>query len=398
MTGKIILISDDKDFFEFIRSKLELRKSDELFLFSFEQIIKKQTLLSNGVLIVNSENNKDKTLELIDSFKNLPIIVMSFNEDESFMKKCFRAGAIDFMPLLVPDSEFRARMIPALSILSLIDKNNRYHKILEKKGVLAPESDIFLDYTEVLDTKIEEINLTSQKAVFAAVSANESGKFLLKPKELENILSSNLRRNDLIMNFAPNKYFLLMFNITVEQAEKFWTKISSKFSQQVYAGFVQITNQKRQQLINESLNKLHLSINNERYSSTNSIKQINNLDIIQETNSDVTSFKQFKNEFNKKIENIIIPVFYQFEQKLSTYNPNLLIEHDVSNGCGYLSLIAKNEKLSFKITCPGFTKIHIDITSENPSNRETKRISFEPNEFDAGILEDLLEQVLLEYK
>ena len=38
MTNKIVLISDDKDFFEFIRAKLALRKSDELFTFSSAHI------------------------------------------------------------------------------------------------------------------------------------------------------------------------------------------------------------------------------------------------------------------------------------------------------------------------------------------------------------------------
>ena len=38
MADKIVLVSDDIDFFNYIKPKLELRKSDELFCFSFEKL------------------------------------------------------------------------------------------------------------------------------------------------------------------------------------------------------------------------------------------------------------------------------------------------------------------------------------------------------------------------
>ena len=38
MANRIVLVSDDSDFFEYMRPKLELRKSDELFTFSFDDI------------------------------------------------------------------------------------------------------------------------------------------------------------------------------------------------------------------------------------------------------------------------------------------------------------------------------------------------------------------------
>ena len=38
MASKIILISDDSNFFDYIKPKLELRKSDELFMYNFDSI------------------------------------------------------------------------------------------------------------------------------------------------------------------------------------------------------------------------------------------------------------------------------------------------------------------------------------------------------------------------
>ena len=54
MANRIILISDDSDFFEYIRTKLELRKSDELFAFSFDETLEKLHLIDAAVLIVKN--------------------------------------------------------------------------------------------------------------------------------------------------------------------------------------------------------------------------------------------------------------------------------------------------------------------------------------------------------
>ena len=69
MQSRIVLISDDVDFFEYIYSKLNLRKSDELFKFSFEDIPNKIHLLSTSVLIINSENSSQKNTGVIKTYK-----------------------------------------------------------------------------------------------------------------------------------------------------------------------------------------------------------------------------------------------------------------------------------------------------------------------------------------
>ena len=54
---------------------------------------------------------------------------------------------------------------------------------------------------------------------------------------------------------------------------------------------------------------------------------------------------------------------------------------------------------TFKITSAGFSKINIDITFQKSSdNIDAKRISLDPEELESGLLEDLLEQFIIEYK
>ena len=56
MQSQIVLVSDDSDFFEYIFSKLLLRKSDEIIRLSFDNVPEKLDLLSQAIFVINSEN------------------------------------------------------------------------------------------------------------------------------------------------------------------------------------------------------------------------------------------------------------------------------------------------------------------------------------------------------
>lgn len=390
MAGRIVLISDDPDFFEYIRQKLELRKSDELFTFPFDSVPEKLQLIDSAVLVVNSENAEDKTLDLLKLLQGTPVIVFAYNEDEVFRRKCYRAGIFDFMTILTPDAEFRARIIPALTISSILEKNKQYREILVNDNYITKNNEVFLNYSYILDKELEEINSGKKNAVFAAIAPNDKTKFLLTANMIETVILDNIRRNDILMSYAPNKYFLLMYDTGIKSAETLWEKIGHNLPQKLYAGFVNISNQKRQQLINEALNKLHSAINNDKNIPVTST--INGIE-------SYTNFKQFRQEFGKKFEQIITPVFYQIQQKYSGKLAGISLQQEISDGLGVFYIKGKISSSSFRITCPGFSKINIDITfQKNQGNIDAKRITLEPDEFEAGLLEDLLEQFILEYK
>ena len=398
MSNKIVLVSDDSNFFDFITLKLELRKSDELFMFNFDVLPEKLHLLESALLIINSENSKEKTLDLLNIIKSTPTVVFAFNDDDVFRRKCYRAGVFDFMTLMTSDSEFRARIIPLLTVSSLLEKNKQYREFLVSKNIITRDSEVFLDYNNVIDLKLNEIKMNSQKAVFGAVSPSDKQKFLLKPAMIEAIILNNIRKNDILMSYAPYKYFIFLFDIDVTQAKKLWEKISSQLSEKIYAGFCNVLNQKREILINEVLNKLHESINQDRNIIGVGHNPLKGLNTIQNSSS-LYNFKMFRQEFDKKIEQIIAPVFYQIQQKYMGKFFGVALEQGSGDGYGVFYIKDKFASSSFKITSPGFSKINIDITYQKDSNNiDAKRITLEPEELEQGLLEDLLEQFVLEYK
>ena len=42
--------------------------------------------------------NNEKTLDLLSILKNTPVIVSAYNDDDTFRRKCYRAGMFDFLP------------------------------------------------------------------------------------------------------------------------------------------------------------------------------------------------------------------------------------------------------------------------------------------------------------
>ena len=388
MQGRVVLITNDSDFFEFIAPKLKLRKSDELFRFKFEDIPEKLHLLQTSVLIINSESSKEQTLELLKLLKGSPAIVFSFNEDEIFKLLCLKSGALSYFTPMTSDEEIDVGLSSALNVSSLLIKNLRYREILEKNNCITPNNEVFLDYTNVLDRELDKINKTSTPSVLVAISPNEKTKFLIKPNQIETIILNNIRKNDILMNFAVNKYFLLLFDTDIDGAQKIWAKISSQIPEKIYAGFAKTFSKSRQQLINEALNKLHEAINYEKFTES----------MISSENP-TNNFKQFKHNFNKKIEQVITPTFYHIKQKYTDKLYGVIIEQEIGDGYGILRIKNRQIQSVLKITSAGFSKINIDITYlSGNENIDMKRIALEPDELEAGFLEDLLEQFILEFK
>lgn len=389
MQSRIVLVSDEQDFFEYMIPKLNLRKFDEIFKYNFNDIVPCLHLLKDAVLLVNSENSEQKTLDLLNLVTTAPTIIFSYNENSDLKAKFYKYGAIAYITLMTPDNELQGILVPALNSASLLTKSNRYRELLVKNNLINRNNEVYLDYAVILDKELEIIKKNSEQAVFVAISPNEKSRFLLTANQIETIILKNIRKNDILMNYAINKYFLLLRDTDVSTAQKIWEKIRTTIPEKIYAGFVQILSKTREQIINEALNKLHEAINY-------------NKDYVGEEKkyeTGIENFKLYRKEFNKKMENVITPVFYHIKQKYD--NKIFSTSLDVSNNDSESIFIIKNRynSTNFKITTPGFAIINVDIVYyTNGEEVDSKRISFEPNEFEAGILEDLLEQCIAEYK
>ena len=393
MQNQVALVSDDTDFFEYILPKLTLRKSDEVYKLNFDNILETIENLQSVIFIINSEKNIEKTLQLLEIVKSSPSIVFGYNENEAYRNKCLKAGCLEYFSYFTADEEFDIIIQSALSFLSLINQNKFYRELLIEHKAISANNNVFLDYKTIIDKELKIIDRKSVSSVLVAISPNEKIKFLLQPNQIETFILNNIRKDDILMNFAPNKYFLLLNNTKMDEAKKIWEKIKAQLPEEIFAGFALAGRKTRSQLINEALNKLHENINKAQlYGKT-----------ITSENEINTNFKLFRQEFYKKIEQVLNPVFYHIQQKYGDKYYGIAMNHEIGEGFGNFYIKSRNIEAEMKITTPGCTKINIDILYNLLSKNslkipESKRITLEPREFEAELLESLIEQFISEFK
>ena len=68
-----------------------------------------------------------------------------------------------------------------------------------------------------------------------------------------------------------------------------------------------------------------------------------------------------KQEFCKKIEQVISPVFYQIQQKYVNKLTGVNLQQGTGEGYGIFYIKGKNSNSCFKVTCPGFSKTSLGI-------------------------------------
>ena len=252
MTYKVVLVSNDNNFFEYFKEKLFLRKSDELFTFKFEELNKKVNYLSDAILIFDSENNKQLTLNFLKKSFNIPTIITVFNEDLDFKNECYKLGAFDFISIAMSDEELKYRLKPVFKFSGLIKTNKKYVDLLVENDVMSDTNGVFKQANKVIDKELEKIKLRKQKAVFLAISTEEKNKFLVKQHQLETIILNSIRQDDVLISYAPNKYYLFLYNADLDIALKIIENLNKNLSQRIYAGISVVYNQVRQQLISET--------------------------------------------------------------------------------------------------------------------------------------------------
>ena len=389
---RIVLVSDDSNFFVYIIPKLLLRKSDEIYRYGFDNFDCNSELFRAALVVINSENAESKTMDLLEKIKDVPTIVFAYNENPDFMLSAYKKGMNEYLSLLISDEELQAKMVPLFINVSLLEKNLQFREMLHNNKLLLQDSDTYTDYNSILDFEIEKINATSQSAVLAAISTQEKNKAKIKPFELEKILSNNIRKSDVLMKYAINRYFLILHNVNLELAKKIIDNIIKKIPDKIFVGYANILSKKRQQVVDEVLNRLHEAIKYDKdyvRSEKNPIKELGS------TNE---NFKVFKQEFNKKIEQIITPAFYHTQLKYNN-SQECLVDVSIENDNRFLQIRTRNKTGKFSITTPGYTKINIDLSLVNNSNQQTdlKRITLEPDELEFVMLTDLLERFMMDF-
>ena len=180
-----------------------------------------------------------------------------------------------------------------------------------------------------------------------------------------------------------------------------WDKIKRMIgeSYSVNAGVSVIGDKPFEEIKNALLNALLESISTNRdLVIVNEDDKDYSGDWLDKVNSTQKNFKLFKQAFNKKLDKVITPIFFQVQKLYEEKLFQTKIEQYSNSTLSSFVLKKENNKSELKITYPGFSKINIDMVHQGLDTPENKRISLDLTELDEARLTEILEEFIQEFK
>lgn len=406
-TNNILLISDDNKTANTIKSKLALlRGSDSISICEtkdYKKILEKSTCCI--IILHEFENDNDETLKLIKSIKekkaNCEIILLLNEPNPEFTLKAYDIGIYDYITVNSDSYEILIKTINCFRLRTIKEKTSRNEKFLYQLGVISP-SNSFYKYNYLKDIFIDiSDDYRIQNGYFVILTLDEKNKTKISTNRLAGIIKNSVRGDDIIASARGGKFYLILPNINFEGTQALVNKIQEKMGKEViiHSGCSKIGTKSFETLDKETSDSLISAIQNEKLCVSISENCKNNdiwlVDDEFETKKD---FKLFKNAFDKKLKNIITPIFFrtqkEFEVKLtdtqvSQYSNNIESVFSLRNSTLHSELI---------IRFNGFTKFKIEIMHSGLDSAENTKLEIPLNKLTEKELNKYLKQLKTEYK
>ena len=363
LKNNIVLICNDEKISENIKSKiLLLRNKDDFFQINeencFDIIKEKKPVLILYHCPINNEHFLDiiSKVKQNQELKDCSIIAIFDEIDENILCTAFEKGLTDFLLTNSTDSEYTIRTIWCLQKREALHESESKKEILSQLKILDKKNHV---YTENYTYTILKEESKKEWLTFVVLAPDIDVRSKISPDSLMGIIKRNVRSCD-ILGFASDFKIYLWFKQTEKDSvlkvlEKIKKVLTSNFT--ISAGYIETKNiafDKAEEMANNALSKALLKGNSFIYAKEAKKKEIN-LDV------NVKNFKVHKENLIKKLENILSPLFYQtqkrIEEKLFESKVTQVVEEEKS----FFKLENEKGTSVFTVSCPGYTKINIEI-------------------------------------
>lgn len=408
--NKIILITNESKVADILQPQLVLlRGIDSIAITNYAEAVKDIKNCSPDAIILHCGVEKQDCLNLIReikadaSIKNIVLLLVVSEYDQDFVLSAYDEEITDFFVLEANEAEVLMRIIWCMRKNTLMNAVNKQHGLLEDLNVINKETDYYTEEfcEKVLENEIKLLHEKNVEGVLMAVSASEDAKTKLNPAHFAKAIKSSTRASDIIAHAAGNKFYILLPKTSNQGAFCVWDKIKKNTGEDYFilAGLSDVKNKNFEQAKTEVLNSLIEAENtktdlviaedSEKKNSDNWLSKIG-------TNQ--KNFKLFKQAFNKKLDKVIAPVFFQMQKMWEEKLFETKIEQSTNSTLSQFSLKKNGKESAIKITYPGFSKINIDVVHQGLDSPENKRISLDLTEFDENKLIGIIEDFIKEFK
>lgn len=399
--NNIVIICDDKAVSDTLKSNLMfLREFDNVISCDF--ITAQVTISQNKpqLIILYSKNVDEEILEFIKVNQSTPIFFVTQELSAEIMLNVYDAGATDFISTTQSSTEFLVRVMSCMKRNIEIKEGKRNTELLTQIGILNKNSTFYsVKYTPaVFKNLIKKYCQDNVTLALLAISPDVDDKNKCSLDYLASVLKKNLREDDVI-GYAENNLYVLLPNTNSQGALNVYNKVKIILNSTcgLSAGIVFVDKITDTQLL---LNILDEALIDALEMKNTAVVQENLTDNIEMNWLDKPkkhkSFKLFKKALMKKLETVIIPVFYQKQQLAEQRLFQVKVEQSCNDKKSLFVLSKNDNKAVLEITYPGLVKINIDIYTNY--NDETVRESFELKDLSSKNLSDLLDAFILDFQ
>lgn len=408
--SNIILITNDTNVVDILKPKLVLlREIDNILTTTYQDAVKNIKKLLPETVLIYCSHEKAQCLELIKAIKtdelikNTTILLVINEYDRDFMLNAYDENIADYLTLNADDAEILMRTIWCFKKNTYIATINKQHNLLEELGVINKETDFFTnEYCDkIFENEFNNLKKMNADGVLMLISASEESKTKLNPALLANAIKNSTRNSDVIAHGPANRFYVLLRETQLKGAFCVWDKIKQSVGKEytINAGVSLIGDKSFDELKNELLNALVESIStNKDLVIVNEEENFSSDSWLDKINTSQKNFKLFKQAFNKKLEKVITPVFFQMQKLYEDKLFKTQIEQYSNSTLSSFSLKSSKHISELKITYPGFSKINIDIIHQGLDSPENRRISLDLTELDESRLTGILEEFIKEFK
>ena len=367
MKSKILVITDEIENFKIIKDKFTLRREcDKPHYSSFKDA--KQLLSHNCFDVVIAEEVKD-FFKVFSFAQNSGAEVIMFRcDDGSDFEKYYQKGVFDCFNINAENSEFNNKILNCLKYSNLkrtVALNTSY---FEGTGILVSKYKCFsLKYLREIFEEISQIN----DSVFCVITVDEDVKTKVLLKRLSGIIYKTLRACDIFAKGDNDSFYVVLNNVEIAGAKSFINILQSKIGNDIpiKAGLSKINYQTFEEALKNSEDALKYALKNGE--SLGIFAQDNTADAWLDTGfSSDKQYKLFVKAYERKLKNVIEPLFYRFKKENETkFN---VIQYANASECAFC-FKSEQGKSELVIHHGGNTVVDVQINHDGLNSPENSR-------------------------
>ena len=402
--NSILLISDDKNFAEVLKSKLIfLIKDDAIITSNFDEAEQNLKLSLANIVLVHESTSKTETSELIKFLrqnKDICIILLANAYNEEFILTCYDIGIDDFAMSNAEAFELVIRVVNNIKHNSIKLQALQNSKILEQLHVTDETTGIYnYNYAQqVIENAID--NNLYKDGIFMVISPSESTKLSFSLEKMSNAISKSVRVNDVVTFGRGARFYIFLPKSDINGALVVLNKIKENYGEniEICAGISGIANKSFSDFEKDALQALSDALATNASYILADDKEETLDEWLEDTENEPQNYKIFKQIFNKKLEKVISPVFFRLQKTWENKLFETEIEQSTSEGLCAFHLKNKKQDSTLRIIYPGFAKIIITITHEGLDSPENDEIQLPLTKVTQKELINIIENFIKDFK